>query len=71
MEAAIKNQKPDKKLTIAQSARRLDCSISTVRRYILAGKLRALQYARYGKIRIAESEIHRFLSEADYKESTN
>jgi excisionase family DNA binding protein len=63
-----KKQKPDKLLTIAQAARRLGCHPSTVRRYILDGKLTALQYARYGKIRIAESEIDRFKSVSEYSE---
>lgn len=59
----------DKKLTIPQASRRLDCHPSTTRRYILTGKLKALQYARYGKIRIAESELQRFLNESGYQES--
>jgi excisionase family DNA binding protein len=68
-----KKQKPrnEKKLTIPQSAKRLGCSVSTIRRYILDGKLNALQYAKYGKIRINESEIDRFLSECRYQEPEN
>jgi excisionase family DNA binding protein len=61
----------DKKLTIHQSAKRLGCSVSTIRRYILDGKLEALQYMKYGKIRINESEIDRFLSECGYQEPEN
>jgi excisionase family DNA binding protein len=63
-----KKQKKDKLLTIAQAARRLSCHPSTVRRYILDGKLTALQYAKYGKIRIAKSEIDRFLDGCGYQE---
>ena len=60
----------DKKLTVVQSAKKLGCHPSTIRRYILSGRLKALQYTKFGKIRIAESEIQRFLSECGYIEST-
>jgi excisionase family DNA binding protein len=60
--------KKDKKLTIAQAAQRLSCHPATVRRYILAGRLRALQYSKFGTIRITEAEIDRFLSECKYTE---
>jgi len=65
---AQKKEAPDKKFTIAQTAQRLGCSASTVRRYLLSGQLLGLQYAKYGRIRVLESEIQRFLFSARYSE---
>jgi len=63
-----KPEQKEKLLSIGQTARRLGCHASSVRRYILSGHLRALQFQKFGKIRIAESELERFLADAEYSE---
>jgi excisionase family DNA binding protein len=63
--------KPEPKtklLTISQAADRLGCHPSTVRRYILSGRIKALQYAKHGTIRIESAEVERFLDGAIYQE---
>ena len=60
--------KSNKKLTISQASRRLEVHASTIRRYILSGRLKALQYSKFGTIRISEAEIERFEAESEYCE---
>jgi AraC-like DNA-binding protein len=61
-------QKKDHKLTISQTAKRLGCHVSTVRRYLRKELLKGLQYEKFGMIRIYMSEIERFENESRYQE---
>jgi excisionase family DNA binding protein len=58
----------NKLLTIAQAADRLGCHPSTIRRYILSGDLIAIQFKKFGTIRIESAEVARFLDGAAYQE---
>jgi excisionase family DNA binding protein len=57
----------NKLLTIAQAADRLGCHPSTIRRYILSGDLKAIQFKKFGTIRIESAEVQRFLDGAIYR----
>lgn len=65
MSAMTRNDSPLRWLSVAETATRLGVSGPTVRRWVHGGRLKAVQVAEQGVLRIPESELDRLAEQRE------